>query len=93
LARDWLIEWWAEFGFSVVRHPERGILVAYHVANTERDIVEAKVVSADNAPYNLPSRWTVIGLTHGVWNVSDLDSADETNSAWNAALRAAIESV
>jgi hypothetical protein len=53
------------------------------------DTVNAQVVEADKAPFDLPDYWATIGHETGV----DVDDADAyaVNESWNAALKKAIE--
>jgi hypothetical protein len=84
--------WIACFDFIVTAH-ERGILVAYHVVvDCESagftDTVEAKVVEADKAPFDLPNYWVSLGYEQGVEHD---DEADKINESWNTALKQAIK--
>ena len=88
-------DWLACFDFKVFDHPDRGVLVAYHVVvNSDSggftDTVESCVVGADKAPTDLPNYWTDIAVEHGGMSESDLNDASKINANWNEALALAI---
>ena len=91
-------DWLACFDFKVVTHPDRGVLVAYHVVvNSDSggfiDTPESAVVEVAKAPFNLPDQWLGIGYEVGehVWTEKETAEAAAANTNWNDSLRAAIE--
>jgi len=92
-------DWLACFDFKVFQHPDRGVLVAYHtVVDSDSggfiDTIEAHVVEAAKAPFDLPSYWLSIGLDvdPDSWTEEDIKEAEKANTAWNADLRRALAS-
>jgi hypothetical protein len=90
-------DWLACCDFEVFNHPERGVLVAYHVVvNSDTggfiDTLEARVVEADKAPKDLPDYWAGIAVDHGGMTDDDLEAAGEINREWNEALKIALAS-
>jgi len=86
-------DWIACLDFNVVAHPERGILVAYHVvvdceSGGFTDTPESRVVEAEKAPRDLVLYWASIAQHNG----TTCDDADvkATNKRWNEALAEAL---
>ena len=90
-------DWLACFDFEVFNHPERGLLVAYHVVvNSDSggfvETAQTDVVEAEAAPFNLPDYWMGVGLEPGGdWSDDDIAEATRTNESWNEALAAEIK--
>ena len=92
-------DWLACFDFEVENDPVNGVVVAYEtVVNSDSggfiDTIERQVVTADKAPFNLPTYWMidVAVAGHGaVVTDEELAEAKRMNEKWNEDLRQAIE--
>ena len=86
-------DWMACFDYLVYDCPDRGRLVAYHtVVNSDSggfiDTLEAYVVPAAKAPFNLPDYWTGIGMEHNaMWTDDECNEANKCNDEWNRSLQ------
>ena len=90
-------DWLACFDFQVDIDPSGKVSVAYHVVvNSDSggfiETTEESVVSADKAPFGLPTYWAGIGMNSGVeWTEQEREQANECQERWETALRAAID--
>lgn len=91
-------DWLAAMDFVVDVNPDGDIKVAYMVVVDSEsggftDTVEKKVVSADKAPFNLPSYWLDIWAEQGHHDEELYEAMaenEQTNTRWNADLKRAL---
>ena len=89
-------DWLACFDFKPFDHPDKGLVIAYHVVvNSDSggfiDMCDSGVVTPDKAPFDLPDYWASIGMDDGTaWSVDECALSWAVNERWNKDLKEAI---